>query len=388
VREGLESDRASSARKPLVGRLDWMLAAGAAAFAVFVLIDVPNGPEHWSSDLATAWLSKHPKAQDEHIALVYISEATLRDAWYVSPIDRRVLGQLIEKIDNAEPALIGLDVILDRKTEPAKDDELINSIQNAKSKITLGMVEDRLFPSDVQDDIFSKRIVDLCKQASDSRINCGHVYLTVSRNQLIDTLINVHDVIRLTPESKQTMSFGEAVARASGPYTLSKSDYISWLLLPGDGSENFFTIDAADLWHDGADVLLKSLKGKIVLIGGNFKDKDQHFTPLSVRSKHKDTGLFIHAQYLSQLREGRTLNELPVISTGLIILFLFTGGCYVGRRALKSELWLQLAGVLLLVVASILFFIWNLIFPFAYAVVSWLVGVAVGHYGIPVHKEE
>jgi adenylate cyclase len=369
----------------LVGQLDWMLAAGAAAFALSVLIDVPNGPEHWSSDLVTAYLSKRPEAQDKQIALVYISEATLRDASYISPIDRHVLAQLIGKIDKAEPALIGLDIILDRKTEPAKDDELVNSLQSANSKITLGIVK----PSDAEDDIFSKRIMELCKQSPALRINCGHIYLAVSHNELIDALVNVHDVVRLAPESEQTVSFGEAVARAFGQYTHYKSGYISWLLSPSNGSENFFTIDAADILDDmpGADVLLESLRGKIVLIGGNFKDRDQHFTPLSVRSKHRDAGLFIHAQYVSQLLEHRTLNELPMFFTAPFVLLLFVGGCYVGRRALHSELWLQLAGVFLFAMASVAFFYFgDFIFPFAYAVISWLAGVAVGHYGIPVHK--
>jgi CHASE2 domain-containing sensor protein len=404
LRERLESDRASSSRKPLFGRLDWMLAACGGAIALFVLIDMPDGPEHWSSDLVTAFLSEHPKAQDKNIALVYISEETLRDAQYVSPIDRHVLAQLIKKIDEAGAKSIGLDIILDRQTETAKDDELIKTIQKTSSKIIMGVVEE---PSShtqnehaktdrIQTGFFLKQITDKgrCGQVSDSRINCGHIYLSVSHSH---PLLNTDDVIRLVPEREINgkMSFGEAVARASEQYNPSHSDYISWLLQPKDGSENFFSIDAADIINgtSGSDVLLRALKGRTVLIGGNFKDKDQHFIPLSVCflfcSEHRYPGLFIHAQYVSQLREGRTLNELPVIATGLIILFLFTGGCYVGRQALESELWLQLAGVLLLVGASISFFLlWNLIFPFAYTVISWLAGVAVGHYGIPDRKNE
>jgi adenylate cyclase len=412
LRAQLEADRANSSGKPLFGRLDWMLAACAGALALFVLIDMPHGPEHWSSDLVTAFLSKHPEVQDKNIALVYISEGTLREAQYVSPIDRHVLAQLIKKIDKVGPKSIGLDIILDRKTEKTKDEELIETIQKASSKITMGIVDEPLLSSHVQNghdktdhvqteyktdhvqtEFFLKQIMDKarCGQVSESRINCGHIYLNVSASPILNT----DDVIRSVPEREidGIMSFGEAVARASEQYEPYHSDYISWLLQPMDGSENFFSIDAADIINGtDSNVLLQALKGKTVLIGGNFKDKDQHFTPLSVClffcSEHRYPGLFIHAQYVLQLREGRTLNELPVIATGLIILFLFTGGCYVGRQALESELWLQLAGVLLLVVASIVFFLWSLVFPFAYTVISWLAGVAVGHYGIPVRKSE
>jgi CHASE2 domain-containing sensor protein len=141
--------------------------------------------------------------------------------------------------------LIGLDIILDRITEPDKDDELIKVIQKTKSKITLGVVQDQLLSSDVQDHIFFERIMDLCKQTPNSNVNCGHVYLNVSHNQLMDALVNVHDVIRLTPKNNQSMSFGQALARAYGRAEPFESDYISWLLPPSDGSENFFTVDAA-----------------------------------------------------------------------------------------------------------------------------------------------
>ena len=45
----------------------------------------------------------------------------------------------------------------------------------------------------------------------------------------------------------------------------------------------------------------QALRGKIVLIGGDFDDRDQHLTPLSVTRDDFFNGLFIHAQILAQL---------------------------------------------------------------------------------------
>jgi CHASE2 domain-containing sensor protein len=381
-----KSRDAGSTRKPLFGRLDWMLAAGAGAFALSVLIDLPKGPEHWSSDWIAAYWSKRPETQGKDLALVYVSEQTLRDRPYLSPIDRRVLAQIIKKLDNAEPTSIGLDIILDRNTEQQKDDDLIKAIQETKSKITLGIVHETVLSSDDQSDRFRTQVADLCKTAPDSRITCGHVYLNASHSKFTDTLISSDDVIRLTPARDQRMSFGEAVACASGKYNCDrpfKSDYIAWLLPPKDGEDTFFTVDAAAIINETpvADAILKSLKGKIVLIGGNFKDKDQHFTPLSLKSHHRYPGLFIHAQYVSQIIESRTLDDLPVVLSSAFIGVLFAGGYYAGRRWPKGELWLQISGAIVLASLGLALYWFGLIFPFAYVIISWLVGVTVGHYG-------
>jgi len=80
-------------------------------------------------------------------------------------------------------------------------------------------------------------------------------------------------------------SFAEQLAQKAGSYPKPKSEYISWLLQPIDHTETFFTLSAEQvLGKTGGPALpLKDLLGdRIVLIGGNFPDRDQHLIPLSV----------------------------------------------------------------------------------------------------------
>src|SRR5713101_4007563 len=100
------------------GLLLRMLVIGIGVFSLSFLLDPPHSPEHWSSDLLTAHFSKTAESQNQNIILVYISESTLADKPYLSPIDREVVANLVSAIDEAGAMVIGLDLILDRKTEP------------------------------------------------------------------------------------------------------------------------------------------------------------------------------------------------------------------------------------------------------------------------------
>ena len=48
-----------------------------------------------------------------------------------------------------------------------------------------------------------------------------------------------------------------------------------------------------------------------MLIGGDFVDRDKHLTPLSVLDGAKMPGVVVQAQILAQLRDGRSIHEVP-----------------------------------------------------------------------------
>ena len=123
---------------PSRGLLLRMLVIGIGVFSLSFLLDPPHSPEHWSSDLLTAHFSKTAKSQDQDIILVYISETTLADQPYLSPIDREVVAKLVHAIDQAGAKVIGLDLILDRKSETAKDEQLINTIKTCRRQNSVG----------------------------------------------------------------------------------------------------------------------------------------------------------------------------------------------------------------------------------------------------------
>ena len=109
-------------------RLESPVYAVGATLAVivgFLLSGLAQGLDHWSTDLQIATLSPRRPAQYPRIALIVITDRTLQDRPYTSPIDRQLIADLVERLDAAGAKVIGLDIVFDRPTEPSKDGKLI-----------------------------------------------------------------------------------------------------------------------------------------------------------------------------------------------------------------------------------------------------------------------
>src|SRR5690242_17105819 len=71
----------------------------------------------------------------DRIAIIGITEETLLRLPYRSPIDHGFLARLIDDLAAAEPAAIGLDILIDRPTEAEKDDALRDALHRAAGKL-------------------------------------------------------------------------------------------------------------------------------------------------------------------------------------------------------------------------------------------------------------
>ncbi len=301
--------------------------------AALLLAEMPHGPEHWSADWRTSLLSKKYPAQYSSIALVEINNSTLKRLPYVSPIDRQLLSDLIAAVDAAEPKAIGIDIVFDRATEPRKDDILIDTIKNARSKIVIGVVDRESLEheaADYQDNFIAR-----------TGRQVGHVYLDTSHSSPF--VISDHVVREIAePRKGSTPRAGLAqeLAAAVGSKFHVDDSHISWLLPPVDGSETFLTLPADSITGvspDGVPSLGALLRDKVVLIGGRFPDRDQHLTPLSVRYGTRSSGLFIHAQILRQILDGETLHSFQKWYVQLVIAaVVFVLGWQVSSRYLHT----------------------------------------------------
>jgi CHASE2 domain-containing sensor protein len=183
----------------------------------------------------------------------------------------------------------------------------------------------------------------------------------------------------------------------SNPHKVHKVDegskQIAWLLPPKDGTETFLTVPAEQvLDHDRIELPIKKLfQNRFVLIGGNFPDRDQHLTPLSVWSEARFSGLFIHAQILRQLLEDIHVYSLhqwylywPLILVAWIL------GLMTGRRDRSGHYELVIEGIsvaALVLISFVTFRFGNFIFifPFVGVLLAWMAGVSGGHYSRLVH---
>jgi CHASE2 domain-containing sensor protein len=280
--------------------------------------------------------------------------------------------------------VIGLDVILDRYTEPRKDEALRWVLRHTKAKMVLGVIDEPKNGPRAQSEYF-------LAHAPGDDFAVGHLYFEEHHSALVVSDHVIRFIVDGPSERRKypgeghiRKSFAQAVAHAAGTDFVPQSRYISWLLPPADGAETFMTLAAEDVLGRGEVKLNMAdlLRDKIVLIGGNFDDRDQHLTPLSVSRDGLYTGVFIHAQILAQLLAGRSIREMGVALQLLLALAAALGGHWVGRRSGHYHVWLELgsvAGVVLLGVAA--FSLFGAIFPCNLVVISLLAGAAAGHYG-------
>jgi adenylate cyclase len=355
------------------------VVAIAAGFLLLTwLLHLPHGPEHWSADYRTAHWSRHPLTQHKRIALVYITEKTLEPYPYLSPTNRQLLADVIKAVDAADPAAIGFDFIIDRKTEPGNDAALVAALRNAKAAVVLGAVDDDAPHRPGEAKSFQ---ADYLEKANRS---VGHLYFENDHQTLVISDQVVRQMAKPGLSRTYPESFAEQLAQKAGSYPKPKSEYISWLLQPTDQTETFLTLSGEQVLGrtGGPPLPLKDLLGgRVVLIGGNFPDRDQHLIPLSVGDGRRYPGLFIHAQILAQIIDQRSLSLLSKPVQVIVFLLATALGFWVGRRQTRIHLVTELVSVATLILIGILAFIYaDLIFPYTGVLLTWLAGVSAGYY--------
>jgi CHASE2 domain-containing sensor protein len=358
----------------------WTLLGAAGFVLTFLLIHIPDGPQHWSSDLVTAYFSRHPETQRNDIALIYVTDMTLQSLPYTSPVDRKLLASVVRAADNAGVKAIGLDFVFDRHSETLKDDELNAAIRDARAPIVIGGLDQRSVESPEGIDYQLKFIAGTNRPV-------GHLYFDERRSPFI---ISDHVVRAIAPSNEQEsyrQSFAEALAKASGSARELRSPQISWLLAPNDGSEIFTALSAEQLLGTGKlreALPLKQLIGrKIVIIGGNFDDRDQHLTPLSVLGGAHYPGVSIHAQVLAQILDGRSAHVPGMIADAAMLAVIVVFGFWIGRRDIADRYHraIETTGAISLVLLSIFcFLLFDFLFPFTLLFIGGMVGVVGGHY--------
>ena len=187
-------------------------------------------------------------------------------------------------------------------------------------------------------------------------------------------------------------AFAKLLADVDGVKPEPASSYIAWLSPPkrlaGTTFQTFHLESARN--YDGSprkDPLrngwLPALKNKIVLIGANFIDRDQHLTPFSVVDDARMPGVLIHAQILAQLRDGRSIFVFSEWQEIVLVALVFGLGFIAAQRwALNKDEWTASAAAFgVLIIASLgMFWAYRLILPSSTLVLAWPIGIVFGNY--------
>jgi adenylate cyclase len=263
----------------------------------------------------------------DRIAIVGISEETLQQLPYRSPIDRAFLARLLDDLSAAAPAAIGLDILLDRPTEAEKDDALRRAMHRAGSRfvvISLTPAAPLAAPQ--------RRFLE--EFTSDLRTG----YANLARDRFDDM---IRHYVPVDPATGAP-SFAAAIAEAVGARAPREPFEIEWQRRGPHGSP--FPVYPAE----SIRLLPKDwLQGKILLIGSLLPGADEHRTLASAFGE-PTFGVEVHAQALSQILEereaamgGRDTTELWS-TTALATIGVGAGLAFAG--------WIMVASLTVLVV--------------------------------------
>jgi CHASE2 domain-containing sensor protein len=293
------------------------------------------------------------RARSRDTRIVLIDDATYWHGPYEQrvPINRRLLAALVSKVATFNPAVIALDIDLS-----TGDETVTTTLDTDHGPITLhtpkGYADETLaFATAVKTSVSAadrhvvltqdidwddeKRYWFLCANAYDG-FDFGNAQVMTGYIQF-DT-----DIRKIPPPLKMkdgnvVDSFSIAVAKAFEPGELHDEswsrDSFAGFMSPGQIPQ----VTATDLLKANSEGSLKSIQKllghKIVLIGGGWhrngylrgrKTIDSHRTPVG-----EVPGVFVHANYVESLLDGRVLEvgrttflELPVVALSAIVLSL------------------------------------------------------------------
>ena len=271
----------------------------APAFAPWVL-----RYEHWTADWRTAYLSDRAAASNSQIAVVTIDDITLKNL-SSSPIDRGLLADLVTAIKEAGARAIGLDILFYKPTDEKKDDRLVEVLK--ASPVILGANDERGKIEPFQREFQTTFLQKIGKPT-------GYLNLRYENDGV------VRYAAKPLAGSIYPKSFARLLAEADGKDASDAGDPIPWTLNSSDGTNAFLIIPAQDVLAKSASAIA-SLHDRIVLVGGDFQNRDVHRVPLSVRSGEDMTGLMIHAHILGGMLDRRAaISELTPEAARLLLI--------------------------------------------------------------------
>ncbi len=378
----MAQDREHRRRTPWLAGTVWAALVTVAIMLASAWDVLPTAPDQWTYDWRTYFLSERAEQQRDDIAIVLIGEDTLAQYPNISPLDRGLLAALVRALDAAGARAIGLDVIFERETDPEKTDSLINAIRQARAPVVLGAIDGDVAKVRPEQLAYQAHFLERAGQP------VGHILIERGRGGL-----SISDgVVRDLPgRLSGRPGLAEQMARVGG-WTGEEgpSGLIAWQREPvrgGSGVFPAFTVPANAPGSPDEDILPPAWRGafkdRLVLIGGNLFDRDQHFTPFSIASGEKTPGVFIHAQVLAQWLDGRRLLETPAAAEAAAVLAVSLLGFWLSWRwrIKRHDVLISVAGVgVLIVIGAIVFAAYNLVIPSASLFFGWLAGIWGGHY--------
>ena len=257
------------------------------------------------------------------MVLIGITEETLAAFPYRSPVDRGFLAGVIDALAAAGVGAIGLDLVLDRPTEPAKDAALRRAIRRPDVPVVvISLGPETTLPPE------RRRVLDGFLDG----VRTGNANLA---RDLFDDQVRQH--VPWHPVTGAP-SLPAALAQAVGVAVPDRALPIDWRRTAAGPVAPSYPAEAVALLPPAW------LRGRVALIGSLLPGSDEHRTLASAFGR-PSFGVEIHAQVLAQLLNGRALRRPCAWREVLAIAGLAALGLLAGVRLAGRALLLALAGI-------------------------------------------
>lgn len=279
------------------------LAVAAVVIAGFRGMATLRSLESGLNDRLRVILTPYSETQDPRISILTITEDTLALFPYRSPVDRDFLADLIVLLNDAGVAAIGLDILIDQPTEPAKDQRLVDAIRDFPGTLVLAWADARAGLRPAQEAFLAEFM---------ERSGAIPGFATVRYDP--DGVVRRFES---TLPGAEPMSFAAALLTATDKPLFPTEGLVDWRRETHDGSDAFQKIAGQILLNPAMPKAMfrNWFAGRYVMIGADLEQTDRHQTSLSVDptiSNRTNPGVLLHAHILSQMLDGRVVNDFDV----------------------------------------------------------------------------
>ena len=206
---------------------------------------LPAAPDKFTYDWRTYFLAEQAPSPRNDIAILLIDEHSLTGYNYLSPIDRGMIAELVKMADAAGAKAVGLDMIIDRPTEPKKDDVLAEAIRQSHAPVILGALDGR---SGETGEALAYQEAFIAKTDHPA----GHLYFGAERDQLTLGDQAVRFLLPPSEEPPHRLPFAQLLAEVDGKKPEPASQLIYWRRPPANGGAELFPAFVVPAHRDSA----------------------------------------------------------------------------------------------------------------------------------------
>lgn len=337
-----------------------VVAVGQRASGVMAIAE--NFAGDWMAAIFEPDAPQHPD-----IVILSITERTLAQFPFRSPIDRNFLASTLEALAARKVRAIGLDILFDQPTLPDADAAFQNAARNATVPVVVGWTDRATSLTESQYKFQSEYL---------QGIRAGFVNMAKDRDDG-----TVRNAFPGREDGGQWRSaFAGTIAEALGRKASTEAFPINYRLGPNPATPPFKIYPIEIL---KAPVPAEWFANKIVIIGADLPFEDRHRTPFAAlwgNERGTVPGTQIQAQILAQVLDG---TPLKLKNRGIQLAVVFGLACLALLIARwESGVGLQIAAGAIVVVAlwctaALLYWSAGVVVP----VVVPTVGFGIGLFG-------